>query len=76
MMPSPFEKLTHRPMLDLEQSLSFEFFYQAKPQPLHTRLATQLKKGLIFRPTRFEWKGFKLATAARKQHSLTSAHHV
>jgi hypothetical protein len=76
MMPSPFEKLTNRPMPDLEQALSFEFFYQARPQPLHTRLAIQLKKGLKLRPARFEWKGFKRATEARKPRSQTPHHHV
>lgn len=73
MLPKPFKSLLANPMLDLEQALSFEFYYRPKPHKVGYRLVSHFKKGLRFSPAHM----MKLTQAAKKRGSPASlSHHV
>lgn len=77
MLPKPFKTLLINPMLDLEQALSFEFYYQPRPHVVGYGLASHFKKDLQLHPFRIERKSSILLQPFRDGEGTSSlSHHV
>lgn len=68
MLPKSFRKLLINPMLDLEQALSFEFYYHPKLGTTGYQQISPLKKGLWFYPAQM----MKLAQVSGSDGKPTS----